>query len=146
MFHYCTLCNIIHFQCTKREETGTLIQVFVVSKLCPLVESIQTSKLSYNTNKCHLHKLFNENTSTGSPWASSLTWASMCNWSCYLAFLWSRGYCMIWSGKLSNVFCIYFLLHNIVSIYFCQKKLWVKFPPTCGLYLIPMDNSACMDN
>lgn len=50
MVHHCTLCNIIHFQCTKWEETETLTQDFVVSKLCPLVGSTQTSRLSYNTN------------------------------------------------------------------------------------------------
>lgn len=96
MVHHCTLCNIIHFQCTKWEETETLTQDFVVSKLCPLVESTQTSRLSYNSNICHLQKVqicyFNTNIRTGGPWASSLNWAIMCNnWSCYLAFLWPRG-------------------------------------------------------
>lgn len=57
MVHHCTLCNIIHFQCTKWEETETLTQDFEVSKLCPLVESTPTSRLSYNTNICHLQKL-----------------------------------------------------------------------------------------
>lgn len=105
MFHHCTLCNIIHFQCTKWEETGTLIRVFVVSKLCPLVESIQTSKLSYNTNKHHLHKLqisyvIQQKYMNRRPMGLITYISTMRNWS-------------------SNVLCIYiyFLLHNLVSIF-----------------------------